>query len=106
MLVFETKSYKKVSGLFDIAKNLIGKAANSTLAKKVINSATAKNLKKALDSELGKELQKSVLSDVAKGSESVTQSAFEKLGILPPIRKRKKKTKIIGGKKGKGIVFD
>ncbi len=108
MLVFETKSCRKGSGLLDIAKNLFSKTANSSLAKKVINSATTKNLKKALDSEIGKELQKSVLSGVTKGSESVTQSAFAKLGIPVPTRKRKKKTKVTKSKKGKGegIVFD
>ena len=97
MLVIETKSCRKGSGLFDIAKSLINKTANSTLAKKVINSATTNNLKRALDSEIGKELQKSVLSGVSKGSESVTESAFQKLGL--PLPKRKKK-------KGEGIVFD
>ncbi len=108
MLVFEGKSCTKGSGVLDIARNLFKKTANSSLAKKVINSATTKNLQKALDSEIGKELQKSVLTGVSKGSESVTQSAFEKLGIPVPIRKRKKRTKVTKGKKGKGegIVLD
>ena len=107
MLVIESKSCRKGSGLFDIARNLIGKTANSSLAKKVINSATTKNLQRVLDSEIGKELQKSVLTGVSKGSESVTQSAFKKLGLpVPTRRKRKKKTKVTKSKRGKGIVFD
>ena len=108
MLIIETQSCRKGSGLLDIAKNLFKKTVKSSLAKKVINSATTKNLQKALDSEIGKELQKSVLTGVSKGSESVTQSAFEKLGIPVPIRKRKRTTKVTKGKKGKGegIVFD
>ena len=116
MLVIETKSSscRKAdgSGIFDIAKNLFKKTANSALARKVINSATTKNLQRAVDSEIGKEIKRSVLTGVSKGSESATQSVFEKLGIAPPpprTRKRKKKTKVTKSKKangGEGIVFD
>ena len=56
--MIEPKSYKIGSGIFDIAKNLVGKTVNLSLAKKVINSANTKNLKRALDSEIGKELKK------------------------------------------------
>ena len=106
MLVIESKSCRKGSGIFDIARNLIRKTANSSLAKKVIKSGATKNLQRALDSEIGKELQKSVLTGVSKGSESVTQSAFKKLGLPVPTRKRKRKTKVTKSKRGKGIVFD
>ena len=120
MLVIESKSCRKSgssgSGLFDIAKNLINKTANSALARKVINSATTKNLQRAVDSEIGKEIKRSVLTGVSKASESTAQSVFDKLGIAPPpprTRKRKKKTKVTTttkSKKGKGcgegIVFD
>lgn len=117
MLVIEPKSTspRKVgSGLFDIARNLINKTANSTLARKVINSATTKNLQRAVDSEIGKEIKRSVLTGVSKGSESATQSVFEKLGIAPPpsqTRKRKKTTKkktkkVTKSKKAKGVGGD
>ena len=99
MLVIETKTNHKGSGLFDIAKNIFQKTTNSALAKKVINSATTGNLKRAANSALGKEIQKGLLSGVKSATESLSQNAFEKLGIPPP-NKRK------GKKKGKGIVFD
>ena len=99
MLIIDKLSHHKGSGLFDIAKNLIQKTTNSALAKKVINSATTGNLKRAANSAVGKEIQKGLLSGVKSATESVSQNEFEKLGIAPP-KKRKRK------KKGKGIVFD
>ena len=103
MLVIDTKTYHKGSGLFDVAKNIFQKTTNSALAKKVINSATTGNLKRAANSAVGKEIQKGLLSGVKSATESVSQNAFQKLGIPPP-KKRKRKPKKKGT--GKGIVFD
>lgn len=104
MLVIESKYG---SGIFsNIAQKIIQKSSNSALAKKVINSATSKNFQKAANSALGKQLQQSVLSGVSNAAESATQSAFEKLGIPAPSRKRKKKTSSKNIKKAKGIIFD
>ncbi len=100
MLVVESKNIiKKGAGLFDIAKSILGKASKSAIADKVINTATTANLKRAANSALGKELQKSVLSGVTSATQSATQNAFERLGIPPPTKKRKRK-------KGTGIVLD
>ncbi len=69
MLIVESKNIvKKGAGLFDVAKSILGKASNSALAKKVINSTTTSNLKRAANSALGKELQKSVLSGVTSAT--------------------------------------
>ena len=99
MLVIDTLSHHKGSGVFDIAKNIFQKTSNSALAKKVISSATTGNLKRAANSALGKEIQKGLLSGVKSATESASQNVFEKLGIPPP-KKRKRR------KKGKGIVLD
>ena len=88
--------YETGSGIFDIAKKLIQKTASTDIGKKVLDSATTKNLKRAADSTIGKELTKQVLIGVAKGTQNATESAFAQLGI--PKKKRKKK--------GKGIVLD
>ena len=63
MLIIETKTYHKGSGLFDIAKNIFQKTTNSALAKKVINSATTGNLKRAANSAVGKEIKWSKIRD-------------------------------------------
>ena len=84
------------SGILDIAKKLVQKTASTEIGKKVLDSATTKNLKRAADSAIGKELTKQVLTGVAKGTQNATESAFNQLGI--PKKKRKKK--------GKGIVLD
>ena len=92
------------SGIFNIASNLLQKTANSGLAKKVINSTTTQNLKRAANSTLGKELQKSALSGVSRATEKAAESVYEKLGLEPSKKRRKKapKKKV----KGKGIVYD
>ena len=88
--------FQKGSGIFDFAKKIVEKSANSDVGQKVLNSATTKNLKRAADSAIGQEIKKSVLSGVAKGSQNAAESAFTQLGI--PRKKRKKK--------GKGIILD
>lgn len=88
--------FKRGSGIFDIAKKIVEKSANSNIGQKVLNSATTKNLKRAADSAIGQEIKKSVISGVAKGAKNATESAFTQLGI--PRKKRKKK--------GKGIILD
>ena len=108
MLIISSK-FPIGSGIFsNIAQKIINKSSNSALAKKVITSATSKNLQKAANSAIGKQLQQSVLSGVSNAAESATQSAFEKLGIPAPTRKRKKRTSTKKAKKvkGQGIVLD
>ena len=111
-------------GIFDIVK----KVTNSSLAKKLINSASTKNLKRVADSalnssaakhlkraaesSLGQEIKKSVLSGVTEASKQAAESAFEQLGISgnsgssgsgPSKKRRKRKKKRQGGR---GIVLD
>ena len=45
-------------GIFNIAKKLISKTSYSAIAKKIINSATTKNLQKAANSTIGQEIKK------------------------------------------------
>ena len=86
MLEIEPKYLPSGSGIFDIARSIIQKSSNSTLAKKllnsstaknlkrtVLNSATAKNLKRAADSAIGQEIKKSVLSGVTEASKSAAE---------------------------------
>ena len=95
------------SGIFDIARNIIKKSSQSALAKKVINSATSKNLQKAINSSVGQEVKKSILTGVSEASKNAAESAFNKLG-LPVSKKRRKKTVSTKGKKrkGRGIVYE
>jgi hypothetical protein len=92
------------SGIFDVAKNIIQKSSNSAIAKKVLNSATAKNLKRAADSAVGQEIKKSVLSGVSEASKNAAEGAFEKLGL--PVSKKRRKKSNNKKKKGTGIVYD
>ena len=100
-------------GLFDIGKKIIQRSTNSALAKKILGSATAKNLKKAADSAIGQEIKKGVLSGVTEASKSAAEGAFQKLGI--PLSKQKKSvsrkrkrtiSKKKRNKKGRGIIYD
>ena len=94
------------TGIFDIAKSIIKKTSNSAIAKKVVNSATAKNLQKAANSAIGQEIKKSVLSGVSEASKNAAEATFNKLG-LPVTRKRKKKQPTKSKKrKGSGIILD
>lgn len=103
MLDIEPK-FVRGAGIFDVAKKIIQKSSNSAIGKKVLNSATTKNLKRAADSAIGQEIKKSVLTGVSKASENAAESAFEKLGLPPAsARKRRRKQK---EKSGKGIVLD
>ncbi len=97
-------------GIFDVAKKIFQKSANSSLAKKVINSTTTKNLQKAANSSLGKEIQKSLLTGVTNATENAAESAYKKLGLSPSNKKRKKKKNTTPSKakksKGEGIVYE
>ena len=102
-------------GLFDIGKKIIQRSANSALAKKILSSATTKNLKKAADSAIGQEIKKGVLSGVTEASKSAAEGAFQKLGLplskhQPASRKQKrtisKKKRSTKVKKGRGIIYD
>lgn len=117
MLDIESRYSIDGQGIFDIGKRIIQKSANSAIGRKVLNSATTKNLKRAADSAIGKEIKKSVLSGVTEASKSAAEGAFQKLGIpipkkeLPVSRKRRrrkvsKKKKTSTVKKGRGIVYD
>ena len=88
MLVIKPRYAPKGEGLIDV----ISKVANSTLAKKVINSgigkklvekATKDNFQKVANSAIGKQLQSSLVKGVANASEKAANAAFEKLGIEP-----------------------
>jgi hypothetical protein len=111
MLDIEPKYLVTGSGLFDIGRKIL---QNSSIAKKVLNSATAENFKKAANSAIGQEIKKSVLSGVTEASKSAAEGAFQKLGlpVVPASRKRKrqvghkKKKKNTIVKKGRGIVYD
>lgn len=111
------------NGLFDIAKALIGKSGvaqkvlnsattkkllNSSTIKKVLDSSTVKNLKKAANSTIGKELQKSVLSGVSQATQNAAEGAFQKLGLTPGKKRRKRRTPTKSKKRkiGSGIVLD
>ena len=103
-------------GIFDIAKNLLGKTAKSTLGKKVLQSsvgkkvlktATVKNLTKAANSKLGKKLQKQVLSGVSAASQNAAEGAFQKLGVPVSKKRRIKRTSTKSKRrKGNGIVWE
>ena len=95
------------TGIFDIAKNIIQKTSKSAIAKKVLNSATTKNLQKAANSALGQEVKKSVLSGVSEASKNAAEGAFKKLGLPVSRKRRKRQTKTKSKKrKGSGILFD
>ena len=114
MLDIESKYSPKGRGLFDIGRKILQKSSNSAIAKKVLNSATTKNLKRAADSAIGKEIKKSVLSGVTEASKSVAEGAFQKLGLpvskqLPVSKKRRRKVgkkKSTPAKKARGIIYD
>ena len=80
------------------------------------------SVKKAAKSELGQELQKKIISEVGKKTqtfsnelglpvEHLTQSAFQRLGIAEPPKKRRrvaskpKKVQKTRGRKGRGFVY-
>ena len=88
------------AGVFDV----ISKVANSTLARKVINSAVGKkvieqvtkeNLKKAANSAIGKQLQTAVVKGVADATEKAANATFQKIGISPQPGVRKASEKAV-----------
>ena len=90
------------SGLYSLAANLIKRTANSTLAKKIINSSTTQGLKRAANSSVGKQLQSHLLQGAQNATQNALESGYSKLG-LEPLKKRKRKSK---KSKGTGIVLD
>ena len=69
------------TGLFDIAKKIFQKSANSTIGKKIVSSAAAKNLEKAANSALGQEIKKSVLSGVSEATKDIVTGTAKKVGL-------------------------
>ena len=76
MLDIEPK-YVVGRGIFDIAKKL----TNSTVAKKIMNSAATEILKRATDSALRQELKKVCYQESQKHQKNASEGAFEQLGL-------------------------
>lgn len=123
---FAKKAHKAInSNLGKAAISTIKKAANSEigqeLQKQVLSTINEKvqdvsekalnkiqlpeSVKNAARSELGQQLQNKIISEVGntfpgsrKRARNITKTAFEKLGVAPPKKKRR-------NKKGKGIVY-
>ena len=123
------------NGIFDFGKILLKKVLNSNTIKRAsqaINSdlgqKAIKGVKRALQSDVGQALQRKAISEIKNKANKVLDSAptpikkavqselgqelqkkifspFEKLGIVEPTRKRKRKTKSKGGKRKKGGSF-
>ena len=123
---FAKKAHKAInSNLGKAAISTIKKAANSEigqeLQKQVLSTINEKvqdvsekalnkiqlpeSVKNAARSELGQQLQNKIISEVGntfpgsrKRARNITKTAFEKLGVAPPKKRRR-------NKKGKGIVY-
>ena len=113
MLVIKSKFPKPAyvyggSGLFDIAKNIFQKTANSSLGKKVISSATKENFKKVADSALAQEVKKSLLSGVNEATKNIVTDSAKRLGLPVTNKKRKRKSTVSKAKrkKGDGIIWE
>ena len=112
MLIFKAKYAKSKyvyggSGIFDIAKKIIQKSANSGIGKKVINSATTENLKKVANSSFGQEIKKSILAGVSEASNDIVTDTAKRVGLPVSNKRRIKRTPTKAKKrKGNGIVLD
>ena len=123
---FAKKAHKAInSNLGKAAISTIKKAANSEIGQELQKQALSainekvqdvsekalnkiqlpESVKNAARSELGQQLQNEIISEVGntfpgsrKRARNITKTAFEKLGVAPPKKRRRKK-------KGKGIVY-
>ena len=120
---FAKKAHKAInSNLGKAAISTIKKAANSEIGQELQKQALSavqdvsekalnkiqlpESVKNAARSELGQQLQNKIISEVGntvapgsrKRARNITKTAFEKLGVAQPKKRRRKK-------KGKGIVY-
>ena len=96
------------SGLFDAAKKIFQKTANSSLGKKVINSATKENLKNVANSPLAQDVKKSLLSGVTKATKDIVINSAKTIGLPVSNKKRKRRKSVSKAKrrKGNGIIWE
>ena len=95
------------TGVFDLAKNFLQKTANSSIGKKIVNSATTANLQKVVNSPLGQELKNSVLTGVTEATKNIVTDSFEHLGL--PVSKKRRKKRIPSKakrRKGSGVIWE
>ena len=110
----KTISAVKAAAQSELGQSLKRKAISEALdaSNKALDKISIPDyVKKAAKSELGQELQKKIISEVGKKTQTfsselpvkhLTQSAFQKLGIAEPSKKRRRVSK---KRKGRGFVY-
>ena len=102
------EGFEEGSGVFDIAKSIFQKTANTALGKKLVSSATKENLKKAANSALGQEVKNSLLSGVTEATKNIVTDSAERIGLPVSNKKRRRKNSVSKAKKkkGNGIIWE
>ena len=102
------EGFEEGSGVFDIAKSIFQKTANTSLGKKLVSSATKENLKKAANSALGQEVKNSLLAGVTEATKNIVTDSAERIGLPVSNKKRKRKNSVSKAKKkkGNGIIWE
>ena len=102
------EGFEEGTGVFDIAKSIFQKTANTALGKKLVSSATKENLKKAANSALGREVKNSLLSGVTEATKNIVTDSAERIGLPISNKKRRRKNSVSKAKKkkGSGIIWE
>ena len=102
------EGFEEGTGVFDIAKSIFQKTANTALGKKLVSSATKENLKKAANSALGQEVKNSLLSGVTEATKNIVTDSAERIGLPVSNKKRRRKNSVSKAKKkkGNGIIWE